>query len=394
LVKKGNGNIRFMKKIQFIGILALILSIFQPVNAQKDYKGDVTDIVTVDTLSKNSPYSRIWQPYISKWDDKTYIIAYGKNLSGKSDMGDIVCSVSKDKGKTWGVPVTIFNSQVMSGTVRYAYANAVLYKDPEQDIVWCFAMRCPHYYPNSEEGEICAAYSGDGGLTWYQAELINEFHSPAIIVAGIQKVKDKKGTRYLLPAHRNTLHADPLGDRMQFVLESRDLLHWRIAGYVPQPEPKIFMHEGNIAEWSDPGELKMITRTATYEDYKQLNPPVAYSSVSTDGGRTWSTGKPEPLLYNSVSKAFFGKDSLGNHIYVYSSGPAWERKELWYKIKQPGKEWSEPKLFYFDNNRNSYPTLTEDIAGDWLCTWDSSNDPKTARTAIRFGRISVKKNIK
>lgn len=383
-------KLQIMKKIKISGIVLMVLFLSHSAGSQTSSTGNATDIVTVDSLNKNSIYGKIWQPYIARWDEQTYIIAYGRQLKGKSDMGDILCSVSKDKGKTWGVPNVIFNSQVPNGTIKFAYANAVLYKDPEQNILWCYAMRCPQYYPNSEESELCATYSGDGGLTWYPVEVINEFHSPLIIVAGILKLKDRKGKRYLLPAHRNTMHADSNGDRRMFVLESRDLIRWKLAGYILLPEPKVFIHEGNLAEWENSEEIKMVARTATYEDYKQLNPPVAYSSVSTDGGRTWSTGKPEPLLHNAVSKAFFGKDSLGNHIYVYSSGPSSDRKELWYRIKRTGKEWSDPRLFYFDNNRNSYPTLIETKAGEWICTWDSSNELDVKRTVIRFGKINTK----
>ncbi len=378
---------------KYISTIFLIILFLTNLTYAQTTTGDVTDIVTVDELDKNSIYDRIWQPYMAQWDEQTYVIAYSRQLKGKVDMGDIVCSVSKDRGKTWGVPTTIFDSQVPNGTMRFAYANAVLYKDPEQDILWLYAMRCPRYYRNSEESEMVAAYSGDGGLTWFPVELMVGHHSPIITIAGIKKLKDNRGNRYLLPVHRNTKHADPHGDRRQFVLESRDLLHWKLAGYVPLPEPKVFMHEGNIAVGSEEGELKMVTRTATYEDYQQLDPPVAYSSVSTDGGKTWSVGKPEPELFNTVSKAFFGKDSLGNHIYVYSTGPKSERKELWYKVKSPNQKWSEARRFYFDNNRNSYPTLIEEKSGEWLCTWDSSNEADRKRTVIRFGRLSVKDNI-
>ena len=378
-----------MKINRMIGVICTVLS-FIPLTYGQTATGEVTDIVTVDELDKNSIYDRIWQPYLARWDEQTYVIAYSRQLKGKVDMGDIICSVSKDQGKTWGVPITVFDSQTPNGTMRFAYANAVLYKDPEQDILWLYAMRCPRYYRNSEESEMVAAYSGDGGLTWFPVELMVDHHSPIITIAGIKKLKEKNGDRYLLPVHRNTKHADPHGDRRQFVLESRDLLHWKLANYVPLPEPKVFMHEGNIAEWDEAGTLKMVTRTATYEDYQQLDPPVAYSSVSTDGGRTWSVGKPEPELYNTVSKAFFGKDSLGNHIYVYSTGPKGERKELWYKVKPSNQQWSEARRFYFDNNRNSYPTLIEERAGEWICTWDSSNEPDRKRTVIRFGRLNVK----
>lgn len=372
-----------------ITVFLTILSFFNLVYAQSS-TGDVTDIVTVDELDKNSIYDRIWQPYLAQWDEQTYVIAYSRQLKGKVDMGDIMCSVSQDQGKTWGVPITIFDSQMLNGTQRFAYANAVLYKDPAQDIIWCYAMRTPRYYRDSEDSEMVAAYSGDGGLTWFPVELVVDHHSPLITVAGIYKVQEADGPRYLLPVHRNTKRHDLHGDRRQFVLESRDLLHWKLAGYVPLPEPKVFMHEGNIAEWTGDNIIKMVMRTADYEDGRQLDPPVAYSSVSSDGGRTWSTGQPEPELHNTVSKAFFGKDSLSNHIYVYSSGPKGERKELWYKVKPPGQRWSEARQFYYNNNRNSYPTLIEEKAGEWLCTWDSSDEPDRKRTVIRFGRLKTK----
>ena len=62
--------------------------------------------------------------------------------NGKKDMGDIVATLSTDDGATWGAPVLIFNHQVRQGNVQFAYANPVLYRAPDTDIIWCFAMRC------------------------------------------------------------------------------------------------------------------------------------------------------------------------------------------------------------------------------------------------------------
>src|SRR6185312_11077824 len=141
--------------------------------------------------------------------------------------GDILSCVSRDRGKTWDNPVTIFNS----GSGGYTYANSFFYKDPGQDIIWCYAMRCPKYYKNSEESELVAAYSGDRGITWFPVEIQMDFHSPLITNASILAVKDERGAKYLLAVHRNTKNFDPNGDRRQFVLESRDLLRWKLAGY-------------------------------------------------------------------------------------------------------------------------------------------------------------------
>src|SRR5690349_16233674 len=72
--------------------------------------GDVTDIQVIQKLDPKSAYVKIWQPYIAVLDSQTYIATWGLVLKGKTDMGDIECSVSKDKGKTWSYPITIFNS--------------------------------------------------------------------------------------------------------------------------------------------------------------------------------------------------------------------------------------------------------------------------------------------
>ena len=225
-------------------------------------------------------------------------------------------------------------------------------------------------------------------------ELQNEFASPLITNAGIVTVNDNGTTKYLLPLHRNSKDKDPLGDREQFVLESTNLLNWKLAAYIPRPAD-VWLHEGNIAEGDNPGELKIVMRTAQYENADLALPvPRAWSSVSQDNGKTWLMAVEEPALYNTAAKGFFGKDSKGRHIYVYNDGHKRERRGLYYVVKEPGKEWSEPRLFYWDNNRNSYPTLIEREPGVFLCVWDSSDSPDVKRTNIRFGILDLNKQFK
>ena len=348
---------------------------------------DVTDIVEVDRLPTDRGFVKIWQPYIAKWTDKHYVVSYGLQLNAKGDMGDLVCSISKDKGKSWTHPIMIFDHRVPNGSVRYAYNNSVLFQPDGQDVMWCFAMRTPLHYRDSEDAQLCTAYSGDGGYSWTQVELAMDYHGPAITCAGIVPVKDDEGTRYLMGIHRNTARHSPIGDQEQFVLESRSLLRWKFAGRIPVNEEKpAWIHEGNIAEGDAPGELKMVCRTGGYKRGVP-RPGLAYSSISGDGGRTWSDAVPEPELPNFQSKAFYGKDSNGTHIYVYSDKP--EREGLYFKTKPSGGKWSEAKLFFGGQTRNSHPTLIEDEPGVWLCVWDSSNDIRVKRTAIRFGRLNV-----
>ena len=350
-----------------------------------------SDVCLVRTLDPSGSYDRLWQPFVARWRDKHLLVAFGAHLPGKVDMGDILCCVSNDDGSTWGNPVPVLDHSVALGPLRVAYANPVLYHPLGQDIVWCFAMRCPLHYRDSEDSQLCAAYSTDGGWSWQPVELAVDYHSPLITCAGVVPIDEGSGTRYLLPVHRNTLRHDPLGCRDQLVLESTNLLEWRLAGYIPQPrDGKVFMHEGNVALGDTEEELKIVMRTSKYAPGGgALEPPVAYSSVSRDGGRTWSPGQPEPALYNTISKAYFGRDSNGNHVYVYSTGPARERKGLAYTVKRPGQEWGAETEFFPGDTRNSYPTLLEYEPGRFYATWDSSTSLDRKRTAIRFGKFRV-----
>ncbi len=376
-----------MPRVSAFLLLALLLTAAP--SARSADTGDVKDVRVIDTLDPAGPYQKTWEPHFAKWKDRHYICCYGLEVRGKGDMGDIVCSISKDAGKIWSPRTQVFDHAQRNGTVQYAYNNSVMFRPAGQDVVWLFVMRAPLHYRDSENADLVAAYTADGGLSWHHVELAMDYQGPLIIVAGIETVVHDGVPHYLLPAHRNTLRRDPHGDRRQFVLESSSLLHWKLGGYIDYPEDNpIFLHEGKIAV-SDEGEgLKIVMRTADMARERPLNPPVAWSSISRDGGKTWAEARPEPQLPNHRAKSFFGRDANGRHIYVYNNDP--DRKALYYKTKPKGGDWSEQRVFYDKNNRNSYPTLVEDKPGRWLAVWDSSNDPKKKRTAIRFGRLEVK----
>ena len=242
------------------------------------------------------------------------------------------------------------------------------------------------HYRDSENADLVAAYTVDGGLSWQHVELSLGYQGPLIIVAGIETVIRDGVPHYLLPAHRNTRRRDRHGDRRQFVLESNSLVHWKMADYVDYPESNaVFLHEGKIAKSDQGTGLKIVMRTAGMARERPLDPPVAWSSISTDGGKRWSVAKPESDLPNYRAKSFYGVDTRGQYIYVYNDNA--NREGLWYKTKTNGEKWSQPKRFYHENNRNSYPTLVEEKPGQWIAVWDSSNSPEKKRTSIRFGRL-------
>jgi len=360
------------------------------------FTGDVTEVRVIRHMDKHPGASLLWEPYIAHWKGRHLVAAFGAGIPGKTDMGDILASVSTDDGATWSDPVFIFDHNQRHGALQFAYANAILYKPPGQEVLWAFGMRCPMNYRNSEDAQLVGAYSADGGRSWNPVELSMHYTMPLIVVAGIHRIEENGVARYLFPAHRNTRRNDPIGTRDQFVLSSTSLLEWTLANYVPQPEtgPRVFLHEGNIAAGDAPGELKMMMRTADYVDERKMtDPPRAFSSVSQDGGRTWSAAQPEPELWNAKSKGFFGKTAQGMHVYVYNDGPATPaptgRMSLRYKTKPTGGTWSAEKTFYDAGIKNSYPTLIEVAPGDFRAVWDSGTKDRN-RTHIQFGKFRVK----
>ena len=393
-----------MKTI-FHAIAALMLAHQFPAASHAQnaaHKGDVTDVRVIRRLEQH-PYAwKVWQPFIIQGDKKKdLLVAFGVQVNGKNDMGDILASLSRDDGDSWEEPVPVFDHRERQGAIQFAYANPVLYRAPGQDVVWCFAMRCPLVYRNSEESQLVGAFTADGGRSWTPVEMAMHYTGPLILNAGIVEAEFKGQQRFLLPAHRNTLAADPRGSRDHFILSSTSLLEWKLEAFIPQPtNAPVFLHEGNIAPGDAPGELKIVMRTANYdEDSLTTDPPRAYSSVSKDGGRTWSIAKEEPDLYNAKSKGFFGRAADGTHIYVYNDGPAQRgsapgfphggRTSLRYKTKPPGGAWSAEKTFFDAGIKNSYPTLLEVAPGDFRAVWDSGT-ADTARTHIHFGKLKLK----
>ena len=361
----------------------------------ESYKGDVSKVPVIRRVAQHPHAWRIWQPFIIQGErERDLIVAFGAMANGKKDMGDILATISQDDGDTWTEPVAIFDHRQRQGAIQFAYANPVLYRAPGQDILWCFAMRCPITFENSEESHLVGAFTSDGGRTWTPVEMAMHYTGPLITNAGIVDTEIDGRKLFLLPAHRNTLQNDPRSSRDHFILSSTSLLEWKVEAYIPQPTTaRVFLHEGNIAPGDAPGELKIVMRTANYDDSSlTTNPPRAYSSISTDGGHTWSVSQEEPALHNAKSKAFFGQASNGTHLYVYNDGPAQRepggRMALRYKTKEPRGAWSEQKTFYNAGIKNSYPTLVEVAPGDFRAVWDSGT-PDTPRTHIHFGKLRL-----
>ena len=370
-------------------------------NSSQVYDGDVTNVCILDHIENHDHAWRLWQPVIAQGNKPDLlIVAFGAMIHGKKDMGDILITLSKNDGKTWSKPLLLFDHSQRNGTQQYAYANPVLYRATGQDIVWCFVMRCPITRRDSEDSQLTGAFTADGGRTWTHVELAMHYRGPLILNGAPVTAKQGNRNIFLLPAHRNTLAADSRGSRDHFVLSSTSLLEWKLEAFIPQPkDKKIFLHEGNIINDNKRSQLKIVMRTANYDETNlTTDPPRAYSSVSNDGGHTWSPAQEEPDLHNAKSKGFFGITSTGTQLYVYNDGPAQRdiapgfpnggRTSLRYKTKAKNNSWSKEKTFYHAGIKNSYPTLVEVSPNEFRCVWDSGIADKP-RTHIQFGKLKI-----
>ncbi|MDG2253764.1 MAG: sialidase family protein, partial [Opitutaceae bacterium] len=167
-------NVKLLKKSSRLSfsLFVFLIAITNSDGQELPYEGDVTEVRTIRRIEQH-PYAwRVWQPFIIQGHKKNHlIVAFGAMVNGKKDMGDILATVSKNDGDTWGEPIPIFNHRQRQGALQFAYANPVLYKSPEQDVIWCYAMRSPIASENSEESHLVAAFTADGGFSWTQVEM-------------------------------------------------------------------------------------------------------------------------------------------------------------------------------------------------------------------------------
>ena len=230
-----------MKHVLLSLLAFSLLPIHSP--AADDYKGDVTDVRVVRHMDQHPGASLLWEPYIALWKPKQLIVAYGAGIPGKTDMGDIFASVSTDDGDTWNHPVCVFDHNQRFGTIQFAYANAILFHPPGQDVVWCFAMRCPMNFKPQRGLPACrrltAPMADAHGRPWSSPCTTA---GPLIVVAGIMETDQwKRGIQALPAAQRIATHLRstiPLGSRDQFILSSTSLLEWKFEGFIPQPESR------------------------------------------------------------------------------------------------------------------------------------------------------------
>ena len=73
------------------------------------FRGDVTDVRVIRHMDQHPGSSELWEPYLAQWRGKHLVAAFGVKIPGKTDMGDIMASVSTNDGRAL-TPASHFDS--------------------------------------------------------------------------------------------------------------------------------------------------------------------------------------------------------------------------------------------------------------------------------------------
>jgi hypothetical protein len=325
----------------------------------------VSSQVTVYTRPAGSSPYRSRVPDICALDQNTIVVVWRNdyNQSAGFDKGDIVYSRSTNGGSTWSVA-----SVLKARNATWVYTNAQLYYD--NNVLYAYIGRTG---PNQDANyqHLIGVRSLDQGLTWQDIALTFDYSLPMVANTHIVKV----GTYFIMGFYRDD---DSEGPRVRFhsVVRSTDLLNWTKAQTFPNSN-NIFMIEGWIHTIYNSGAIGITMRT---------DQGVAYSSISSDQGATWSQVFAENELPNNYSKPVFINDTNNQYVYMYNTNinfgidfpratPIYDpaRQILNIKVHAAGSLWSSRRtLVDIPNVVDTYPAAVEVSPGKFFMVWESN----------------------
>lgn len=315
------------------------------------------------------------------------------------DEGSIRFARSSDGGRTWTQGVLAQADAVH----RYHY---VIFLN-DAGVLYAFLGRITIAEDRDPAGNVdgfpvrmVAKRSTDGGATWADFPIAVEVPANArgVVLAG--KAVKREGV-WLLPYWQQTARGTRTG-----VLRSTDLTTWRPGGF-PEPPPGIAVEEPQVVLSQDvPGELFMVTRTLVSgtpeakDAHYRTKAAYSATSVSADGGLTWSPMVLDPSLPNFYVKTFFAKDLLGRYFAIYNTlagpfmgeRPDRYREVLHYKVRRPGEPWGPGRLFADGRRLTSgaargwdvYASAEEFAPGRFFVVWEHN------QTAIKVARLDLR----
>jgi len=276
--------------------------------------------------------------------------AEGRNDGGDSGDIDILLKRSTDNGETWGKEILVWNDKLNT------CGNPCPVVDEETGRIWLWTT-----WNDGKDGESVIinkksktsripflSFSDDDGLTWSEpTNMMATCKDPSwgwyATGPGFgiqQKVGQHKG-QLVIPANHSyddpngTVRKGPYGYGAHVIISDDHGKTWRISQSI-----KPGCNESQITELSD-GSLMMNMRS--YNDkYCRV------SSLSTDGGKTWSPIKQEYQLVESKCQAsILNYGNYKGKSYYLFSNPAvpFGRTHMTIKISDDDCEtWKSSRL--------------------------------------------------
>jgi|GEM_PF-3512811 len=296
--------------------------------------------------------------------DSTHVVVAWRNEPDpvEHDRGDIMfkSGSSVDGGATWTWSATQYMKQ--SDTTA-SYVNVVMYN--EAGTLYAFIGKSnPISNPTPGTSVNVCMKSTDMGVSWTPQAITNSYTGHMALGGAIIK----SGSTYFMPFHASGA---------QGFLKSTNLIDWSLAGFVPNPDG-VSLQEGFLVVSQDnPGHLVCKMRV------KKTEGGYAYTSISTDGGTTWSDARPDLELPNWGVKGCLYKDANDQYVYIYNTEDG--RNTLYYKTRAPGEPWKAGRPFtpVTLTGKDCYAMMTEYAPGKFYVVWENSY------SKVMFAKLDV-----
>lgn len=348
-------SFRFLRACFFLGLTALLYS---PQESRAESVTGVTELYSVP-----ASWYQLRTVEIVSYDTTHVTIAWRNEPDAvEHDRGDIMfkSGSSADGGATWTWSATQYLKQNDSTA---SYVNVVMYNDA--GTLYAFIGKSnPISNPDPGTSVNVCMKSTNLGVSWTAQTITNSYAGQMALGGHIIK----SGSTYFMPFHASGA---------QGFLKSTNLINWSLAGFVPNPEG-VTLQEGFIAVSQD-NSSHLVCKMRVKKDEGGY----AYSSISTDGGTTWSDARKDLELPNWGVKCSLYRDSNNQYVYLYNTEDG--RNTLYYKTRAPGQPWKAGRPFTSDTlaGKDCYPMLTEYAPGKFYALWENSYHN------VYFGKLDV-----